>query len=536
MVDRPDPLPDEDPGGVEALEQRRAERVLGARGVRVQRAQARDDAVHVGGPQRVAVPERVLLQRDAAQPERAPVERQAPAAPAELAQPHARPVAALPGHGQRQRVQRGARRLPQPHPGQPHARAHPGRPARSQPNGGEGQRHTGQTAAHPHDAGPAAIAHAHGHRDVGAAPGPARHHARSVELARPEPPDRHLAREPAVVEPRPVPALRAHPQRAAPIGAHDQPVAPRTEVLAHLERQVGAGVARHEPPVEPDLRAVVDGLEADRVVPRRGQVERRREAGRRALERGHRDPPRVDGERRPHAPAALRPGGQRAPARRAAERHRRRADAAQIGHARRRMAPRARGAGQHAQAGDDRQRTHDETTDHRHRMTRPRAPLTPWVARRMPTNDIDEQLDKYLADAHSIEEQALIQMRLAPRMAGSEPLASAFREHLAETERHERLVRERMQARGASPVAVQGPGDEGRRRGLCAVCQVPARHPGQARRARLLLRAPRARVLRAADARRQARGRPADGRAGRARSATRSTRWPSAWPGPSTSR
>jgi ferritin-like metal-binding protein YciE len=69
----------------------------------------------------------------------------------------------------------------------------------------------------------------------------------------------------------------------------------------------------------------------------------------------------------------------------------------------------------------------------------------------MPANDIQEQLDKYLADAHSIEEQALIQMRLAPGLAGSEPLERAFREHLTETERHEQLVRERMEARSASP-------------------------------------------------------------------------------------
>src|ERR687888_507040 len=69
----------------------------------------------------------------------------------------------------------------------------------------------------------------------------------------------------------------------------------------------------------------------------------------------------------------------------------------------------------------------------------------------MPTSDIQEQLDKYLADAHSIEEQALIQMRLAPRLAGSGPLAGAFRQHRTETERHEQLVRERIQARGATP-------------------------------------------------------------------------------------
>src|SRR4051812_18089430 len=69
----------------------------------------------------------------------------------------------------------------------------------------------------------------------------------------------------------------------------------------------------------------------------------------------------------------------------------------------------------------------------------------------MTERDIQEQLDKYLADAHSIEVQALIQMRLAPRLAGRPPLSDAFRAHLTETERHERLVRERLEARGASP-------------------------------------------------------------------------------------
>jgi ferritin-like metal-binding protein YciE len=63
----------------------------------------------------------------------------------------------------------------------------------------------------------------------------------------------------------------------------------------------------------------------------------------------------------------------------------------------------------------------------------------------------DEQLDKYLADAHSIEEQALAQLRTAPDIAGDPELAEAFRQHLTETERHERLVRERLEARGGSP-------------------------------------------------------------------------------------
>jgi ferritin-like metal-binding protein YciE len=56
-----------------------------------------------------------------------------------------------------------------------------------------------------------------------------------------------------------------------------------------------------------------------------------------------------------------------------------------------------------------------------------------------------------LADAHSIEEQALAQLRTAPDIAGDPDLADAFRRHLTETERHERLTRERLEARGGTP-------------------------------------------------------------------------------------
>jgi ferritin-like metal-binding protein YciE len=69
----------------------------------------------------------------------------------------------------------------------------------------------------------------------------------------------------------------------------------------------------------------------------------------------------------------------------------------------------------------------------------------------MTDRPIDEQLVKYLTDVHSIEEQALAQMRSAPDLAGDAQLAEAFRAHLAETERHEQLVRDRLDALGASP-------------------------------------------------------------------------------------
>src|SRR2546423_2950892 len=67
------------------------------------------------------------------------------------------------------------------------------------------------------------------------------------------------------------------------------------------------------------------------------------------------------------------------------------------------------------------------------------------------TRTIDEQLVKYLTDAHSIEIQALAQLKAAPDIAGDEQLARIFREHLEETERQEELVRARLEAHGESP-------------------------------------------------------------------------------------
>src|SRR5919108_2138051 len=65
--------------------------------------------------------------------------------------------------------------------------------------------------------------------------------------------------------------------------------------------------------------------------------------------------------------------------------------------------------------------------------------------------EIQEQLTKYLTDAHSIEEQALAQLRTAPDIAGDPQLANAYREHLVETEGHEQRVRGLLEARGAKP-------------------------------------------------------------------------------------
>jgi ferritin-like metal-binding protein YciE len=72
----------------------------------------------------------------------------------------------------------------------------------------------------------------------------------------------------------------------------------------------------------------------------------------------------------------------------------------------------------------------------------------------MPNNDPETQLVKYLTDAHSIEEQALVQMRRAPDLVEG-PFADSFRRHLGETETQEQRVRERLEAHDASPSKVK---------------------------------------------------------------------------------
>jgi ferritin-like metal-binding protein YciE len=68
----------------------------------------------------------------------------------------------------------------------------------------------------------------------------------------------------------------------------------------------------------------------------------------------------------------------------------------------------------------------------------------------VPSRNIEDQLTKYLRDAHSIERQALAQLEVAPEIARDERLVAAFREHLEETREHERLVHEQLSRRGTA--------------------------------------------------------------------------------------
>jgi ferritin-like metal-binding protein YciE len=91
----------------------------------------------------------------------------------------------------------------------------------------------------------------------------------------------------------------------------------------------------------------------------------------------------------------------------------------------------------------------------------------------------EEQLVKYLTDVHAIEEQALTQMRAAPKLAGDERLARAFEEHLVETERHERIVRERLAAHGAGPSRVKDAAGKAGGWGMLLFAKVQSDTPGK---------------------------------------------------------
>src|SRR5205814_2048155 len=74
----------------------------------------------------------------------------------------------------------------------------------------------------------------------------------------------------------------------------------------------------------------------------------------------------------------------------------------------------------------------------------------------MTPETLQAQLTKYLTDVHSIEQQALAQMRTAPSLVADDPrLAEAFSAHLPETEQHERLVRQCLEARNGSRATIK---------------------------------------------------------------------------------
>jgi ferritin-like metal-binding protein YciE len=67
----------------------------------------------------------------------------------------------------------------------------------------------------------------------------------------------------------------------------------------------------------------------------------------------------------------------------------------------------------------------------------------------MPDRTIQEQIVKYLADVHAIEEQALQMLVVAPKIAGDELLKQAYSHHHGETKGQQERIEACLAARGA---------------------------------------------------------------------------------------
>ena len=65
-------------------------------------------------------------------------------------------------------------------------------------------------------------------------------------------------------------------------------------------------------------------------------------------------------------------------------------------------------------------------------------------------DDIGDQLDKYLSDAHAIESQAEQMLTKAIDIGGDPKLSQDYEDHLEQTRNHKSLIEERLEARGAS--------------------------------------------------------------------------------------
>ena len=79
----------------------------------------------------------------------------------------------------------------------------------------------------------------------------------------------------------------------------------------------------------------------------------------------------------------------------------------------------------------------------------------------MPSDDIQKQIVKYLTDVHSTEENAISQLKTGAESVEDQALAGVLREHLGETEEHERLVRSRLEALGESPSSLKDVAQKG---------------------------------------------------------------------------
>ena len=70
-------------------------------------------------------------------------------------------------------------------------------------------------------------------------------------------------------------------------------------------------------------------------------------------------------------------------------------------------------------------------------------------------DDLQKALERYLADAHALEEQSIQLLEKAPDLAGEPELERVYAEHLEQSRLHARLIEERLEQMGGGTSAVK---------------------------------------------------------------------------------
>lgn len=92
---------------------------------------------------------------------------------------------------------------------------------------------------------------------------------------------------------------------------------------------------------------------------------------------------------------------------------------------------------------------------------------------------IEEQLVSYLQDAHALEQMSLQMTEAAAKATDDPELRQLFQHHHEETEEHERLIRERIEAHGESPSKMKDIGGRFAAMGKGGAAMAPADTPGR---------------------------------------------------------
>jgi ferritin-like metal-binding protein YciE len=92
---------------------------------------------------------------------------------------------------------------------------------------------------------------------------------------------------------------------------------------------------------------------------------------------------------------------------------------------------------------------------------------------------IQEQLLSYLKDAHGLEQMSLQMTRAAAKATDDPQLRDLFEHHHQETQQHERLIRERIEAHGASTSRLKDLGGRFAAMGKGAAAMATSDTPGR---------------------------------------------------------